>query len=150
MHTGADFMIVRIVILRKKLNLTDEDFHNHWVTGHGEIIATLQEIRHYHHSYLVDKSQLGINFPRSSQQIDGFAHLWFDDMAAMDRSFRDEKRLKIIEEDEKIFSRDTQVILAKQHIVKAPPKEVGYVKRISMIKRRENIDEDKFKEEWQE
>lgn len=143
-------MIVRIVILRKKLGMTDEAFHNHWRTGHGEIIAKLQELRKYHHSYLEDKSQLGIEFSRSTQQIDGFAHLWFDDTNAMDRSFRDKERLRIIKADEKRFSRDTQVILAKQKIVKVPPKGTGYIKRISLIKRRTDVNEDEFNRHWQD
>ncbi len=70
----------RLGILRKRDDLTYEQFHRHWLTTHATLCARLPKLRRYGVN-LVDRER----FPKFG--YDGFSELWFDNEADMHAAF---------------------------------------------------------------
>ncbi len=61
----------RLGILRKREDMTHEQFVNHWMTAHAKLCLKLPKMRRYSVN-LVDRDR----FPKFG--YDGFSELWFD------------------------------------------------------------------------
>jgi uncharacterized protein (TIGR02118 family) len=61
----------RLGILRKREDMTYEQFRNHWTTTHATLCAKLPKLRRYSVNF-VDRER----FPKFG--YDGFSELWFD------------------------------------------------------------------------
>jgi len=142
-------MIVRMGILRKKENLTPEAFRKQWLEGHGPIAAKIPGLRRYYQNHVVDSAQLGIDYPRSPQTVDGFSQLWFDDLSSMQGSVTPDI-IKILAEDEARFVGHLQLIVAKQNVVVPTADDNRLIKRMSLLKRRPDVDAVTFEREWWE
>ncbi|WP_216830280.1 EthD domain-containing protein [Alkalihalobacterium elongatum] len=142
-------MIVRIGILRKSQRLTTEEFQKHWLEVHGPIAARIPELQRYCQNHVIDSEQLGIDFPRSSQDVDGFSQLWFKDLSAMKKSFT-EDTVDMLVKDEQRFIGNVELIAVKQNEVIPVTNDKPLIKRMSLIKRRSDIDIETFEHEWKE
>lgn len=142
-------MIVRMGILCKPENITSEDFRKYWLEVHGPIASKIPELRRYHQNHVINSDQLGINYTRGSQTVDGFSQLWFDNLASMKRSSTPNV-IKMLSKDEKRFIGNMQLILAEQNVVIPVSNDEPLIKRMSLLKRRPDIDIEVFKNEWAE
>ena len=70
----------RLGILRKREDMTHEQFVAHWMTTHAALCMKLPKMRRYSVN-LVDRER----FPKFG--YDGFSELWFDNEADMAASF---------------------------------------------------------------
>ena len=70
----------RLGILRKKEDMTHEQFVAHWMGTHAQLCLKLPNMRRYSVN-LVDRQR----FPKFG--YDGFSELWFDSEEAMVASF---------------------------------------------------------------
>ena len=142
-------MIVRIGILRKKEDLTTAAFRKHWHEVHGPIATKIPGLLRYHQNHIVDSAQLGIDYPRSPQVVDGFSELWFDNQSSMQNGATPDV-IKMLAEDEARFIGNMQLIIAKQNIVVPTVSDKPLVKRMSILKRRPDVDAETFQREWWE
>lgn len=69
-------MTKRLGLVRKREDMSHEQFTRHWLTVHAALCCKLPNLRRYSVN-LVDKSR----FPHWS--YDGFSELWFDDEASL-------------------------------------------------------------------
>ena len=70
----------RLGILRKREDMTHEQFVNHWMTTHAQLCLKLPKMRRYSVN-LVDRER----FPKFG--YDGFSELWFDNEEDMMAAF---------------------------------------------------------------
>src|SRR3712207_7926096 len=64
-------MITRMGILKRRPDLTPEQFRKHWLEVHGPLAARLPGLRRYHQNHVVDTSQLAIDHARGAWEVDG-------------------------------------------------------------------------------
>ena len=70
----------RLGILRKREDMTHQQFVDHWMGTHAQLCLKLPNMRRYSVN-LVDRAR----FPKFG--YDGFSELWFDNEEAMNASF---------------------------------------------------------------
>lgn len=144
-------MITRMGLLRKKECISIEDFKKHWLDIHGPIALKADKMRRYHQNLVVDSEQRGITYARSGMALDGFSELWFDNLYDMNTSMTAEIN-KEAAEDVALFTEDVKVIVTIQNVVIPPPVSAGkpLIKRMSLLRRRQDVDFETFKREWWE
>lgn len=69
-------MTKRLGLVKKREDMTHEQFADHWLTKHAALCVKLPGLRRYSVN-LVDRAR----FPKFG--YDGFSELWFDDEAAL-------------------------------------------------------------------
>lgn len=143
-------MNVRMGLIRKRANWTDEDFRSYWLNQHGPLAAGARGLRSYWQNVVIDRSQRGIDFMRGPWDFDGFSQLWFDDERRPNQPFGDGELETRLIADEKYFLDDLHIITARQHEVIATPQSVRsqLLKRISTLCRKTDVTEDDFRLQW--
>ena len=122
-------------------------FRDHWRDIHAPIAARLPGLRRYHQNHIVDTEQRGIDYPRGPLTIDGISELWFDDEASMQRAIKSDV-MDALAADEANLIDDIHVITAEQHVVIPTPSGVPLLKRMSTLKRRDDVSPETFRHEW--
>ena len=141
-------MIVRMGLLTRRPDLTPEQFRRHWLTVHGPLASQMPGLLAYHQNHVVDARQLGIAYTRGDWDLDGLSELWFDDREAMRRAVASEAYAAVAA-DAKHCMGSTRVIVAEQQVVVPLPADGGpLIKRMSLLKRRPEHDEARFRHEW--
>ena len=90
-------MINAITIIKKKHNLTYENFQNYWKNEHAKIVTRSPLVGTYVQSHPIYNDKLTFE-----DTVDGIAEIWFEDTNAM-RSLAATKEYKDIQNDEKVF-----------------------------------------------
>ena len=139
-------MIVRIGIMRKKDGMPAREFHKYWYEMHGPMASKIPGIINYTQNHVTDSTQLGINFARGSIAVDGFSQLWFEDKEKMEKGFSE--MAQVLPKDEEKFIGDIKIIVAMQNVIKPAPLDKPLIKRMSILKRRPDIDFETFQYEW--
>ncbi len=144
-------MNVRMGLLRRKRDWTDERFRDYWRNTHGPLAARLLNLREYWQNVVTDSLQRGIDFARGPWDFDGISQLWFDETKHAGRAFRDDSMAKALVEDEGRFLEALHIVMTRQDVVIPAPADAArarLLKRISTLKRRPDISEDDFRREW--
>ena len=144
-------MNVRIGLLRKKQDWSDQRFRDYWRNTHGPLAARVPKLREYWQNVVTDRLQRGIDFARGPWDFDGFSQLWFDDAKQADQAFRSGELAAALIEDERHFIGELHIITARQDVVTPVPEDSArarLLKRISMLKRRPDVTEEDFRREW--
>jgi len=134
-------------LLKRKANLSTPDFRAHWREIHGPLAAKLPGLRRYHQNHVTDSEQRGIDYPRGPVTFDGISELWFDDEGAMQRAVTSDA-IKALAADEANLLDDIHVITAEQNVVIPTPPGAKLLKRMSTLKRRDDVTPEKFRYEW--
>jgi uncharacterized protein (TIGR02118 family) len=144
-------MNVRMGLLRKKHEWTDERFRDYWRNTHGPLAVRVLNLREYWQNIVTDRLQRGIDFARGQWDFDGISQLWFDEMKNAGRAFHDDSMAATLAEDEGRFLDVLHIVMTRQDIVIPVPEDAArarLLKRISTLKRRPDISEDDFRREW--
>jgi uncharacterized protein (TIGR02118 family) len=109
-------MIRRVSFIRRRPDLTPQEFFSHWTGRHAEIVRRLPGLR-------------GLRFSRvdrcvpAEAQWDGVGETWFDSIADADRAFSaDPFREMLIEDRAKFIGEAHSCYIAEPSAV--PPDEV--------------------------
>jgi uncharacterized protein (TIGR02118 family) len=106
-------MIKAIYLIRRRPELSSEDFHRYWREVHGAIAARIPGMRRYVQCHAVPAR------PGDVPEYDGAAEAWFDDLEAMRRAVaspeyaaarEDEARFIDLERTTLIFTEEVPVI----------------------------------------
>jgi uncharacterized protein (TIGR02118 family) len=96
-------MIKLIVAVRRRADMSPEDFQHHWRSQHATLVrncpATTKYVRRY-----VQCHTLLAEYAQSEVAFDGTAELWFDSVADKDAFFSDPDYLRDVNPDEKRFA----------------------------------------------
>ncbi|MDC3017544.1 EthD domain-containing protein [Paracoccaceae bacterium] len=90
-------MINAITIIKKKQNLTYENFQNYWKNEHAKIVTRSPLVGTYVQSHPIYNDKLTFE-----DTVDGIAEIWFEDTNAM-RTLAATKEYRDIQDDEKVF-----------------------------------------------
>ena len=78
-------MIKLLSLLTRKPHLTHAQFVHHWLTIHGPLALAVPGVRRYVQSHITD-TRSRPDIADTEVEIDGFAELWYDDMAGFERA----------------------------------------------------------------
>jgi uncharacterized protein (TIGR02118 family) len=134
-------------LLNKKPDWTLPDFHRYWSTTHGPIVANLPGLRSYAQHHIVDSLQRGISFKRGPEQLDGISELVFDDSASMQKAFASNVAPSLVADEAKFLGRLRIVAVDRREVI-APDPGKRLVKRMSLLRRRPDVDHATFEREW--
>lgn len=73
-------MIAAISMMRRREDISRDQFRRHWLNPHGVMTAELPGVRYYIQSHCLDAP--GTNALAKEVAIDGFPELWFDSIEA--------------------------------------------------------------------
>jgi uncharacterized protein (TIGR02118 family) len=73
-------MIAAISMMRRRADVSRDEFRRHWLDPHGVMTAGLPGVRYYIQSHCLDAP--GTNAVAKELAIDGFPELWFDSLEA--------------------------------------------------------------------
>jgi uncharacterized protein (TIGR02118 family) len=143
----GDNMLVRIGLLKKKPNWRTEEFRAHWVSRHGPLAQQLSGLRGYVQNHVVAREHGAFDFPRGTEEFDGFSQLWFDDEASMRAAVATDLGRALVA-DEGHFIGELRIALVRQDEIIAPENGRSCVKLMCLLRRRPEIGAEQFQEEW--
>lgn len=108
-------MVKRISMVRRREGMSREDFVDHWLGPHADIVRTLPGLRGYVVSIAHDPEAAG---------WDGMAEVWFDAMEDVERAFAEEPARSLFAADRPLFVGDLTVVFVDEHVV-VPQRGVG-------------------------
>jgi len=137
---------VRIGLLRKQPDWSHAAFVEHWRTHHGPLAAKLAGLMEYVQNPVYERMQRGITFVRGPWDFDGFSQLRF---AAGQTLTDDDAIAPLLAEDEAMFLSDLHIVTAQTSVVIPVANQgQGLCKRISLLRRRDDVSETHFRREW--
>ena len=106
--------MVKLVLLVSRLpGLTIEQFVEHWQDVHGPIAVKLPGLRRYVQNHPVLEAY-GVR----GMSHDGWAELWFDDLAALQAAFASPEWAAVREDSAMLFAEPRGVIIARETVQK--------------------------------
>lgn len=144
-------MNVRMGLIKKKENWTDQAFRAYWRDEHGPLAAQAPNLREYWQNPVIERLQRGIEFARGPWDFDGISQLWFDDADQANRAFEESSIAADLIKDEAHFLAGLHIVTAAQRVVIPVPvesKRKKLLKRMSTLKRRDDVSEGDFRREW--
>ena len=95
-------MIKLIAFLKRRSDLTSEEFHEHWRNVHGPLIATTPDVARHIHRYEQNHGAAG-DEDVGPPEWDGVAVQWFQDIDAFMAFVSDPAYADLIGPDEERF-----------------------------------------------
>lgn len=96
-------MIKLIVAIRRRADLSVEEFQQHWRTRHAELVLTCPAAQRLVRRYVQCHTMLS-QYAEGEPPFDGTAELWFDSAEDKDSFFSDPDYLVSIQPDEGRFA----------------------------------------------
>lgn len=141
-------MIVRMGLFRKRADLSTEQFAEHWRERHGPLVKrSVGTLDGYIQNLVVDRTQKGIEYQRAGLEVDAISQLFFRSLSSMRRSVSGSV-LDELKADEERFMEGLVIVTAVQNTVVAPPKTGKFVKRMSLIRKRQEMSSEEFQHQW--
>jgi uncharacterized protein (TIGR02118 family) len=141
-------MISRMGLLKKKAELSSQEFRRHWIVRHGPLAKLLPGLRGYVQNHVLEIKRQCVDFPQGAEQFDGFSQLWFADREAM-KSAIETHFGPALSADEALFIGSLYIIVADQSEVIVPERQASpLIKCLSLLRRLEEISGARFRELW--
>jgi uncharacterized protein (TIGR02118 family) len=100
-------MIKVITLIKRKPDLTREEFSRYWREVHAKVALDFpgsRRIRRYVQNHMMDAASLG-DWPGAvNAQWDGVAEVWFDSLDDLRATMSDPDYMKMVRPDEEKFS----------------------------------------------
>jgi uncharacterized protein (TIGR02118 family) len=96
-------MIKLIVAVRKRPDMSVEEFQEHWKTRHAELVRNSPATAKYIRKYVQCHTMLD-QYEKGEVAFDGTAELWFDSVADMEAFYSDPDYLGDVQPDEPRFA----------------------------------------------
>ena len=106
-------MIKSIVVAHRKPGMTRQEFSTYWKNQHGPLAARLiPGVRRYVQNHLVE-------IPGMEYEGDGVVEMWYDDVAAWQKSMEAVRSSKELAEDGAKFCdlRNARVWIVEEHVM---------------------------------
>jgi uncharacterized protein (TIGR02118 family) len=142
-------MQVRMGLLNKIPDWSQDQFRDHWRNHHAGLARQLPGLISYHQNHVVDSEQRGIAFLRGPEQLDGISQLAFENEQAMQDALLTEIGPKLIA-DEQYFIGRLRIVTVEPHVVVEPPATGKALKRMSLLRRRIDVSPEVFAREWRD
>jgi uncharacterized protein (TIGR02118 family) len=100
-------VIKRIALVRRKPDMTAEEFWTHYTGPHAAIVRKMVGLRRMVLSRLAG--------PQATQW-DAVGELWFDSVAAVERAFADPEIASLLQADRPLFLGGSEVVVAEEEV----------------------------------
>jgi uncharacterized protein (TIGR02118 family) len=139
-------MINAINLLKRRQDLSGDEFQQYWRSRHADVIAKLPGVRRYVQSHpLLDIC--GDDDP----VYDGVAELWADDSQAFRVIGASDAYIAVQADEENFLDREAIVlVLTDEHVIKEGSVDDNGVKCIRFFNRRKDMPVDEFQIYWRE
>lgn len=137
-------MINAITLLKRRQDLSADEFQHYWRNQHADVIATLPGIRRY-----VQSHPLLEIYPEDDPIYDGVAELWANDSQAF-RDIGASDAYAAVQADEQNFldRKANALVLTDEHIIKDGTVADDGVKCIRLLTRAQDMPVDEFQSYW--
>ena len=98
-------MIKRFVILRKKSNMSTEEFWRYWENVHGPLIAKIPGLVKYVQYHVTSERLDTVDDP-----IDGIAELWFESEQMQKEAYQSPEYQAVVEDEPNLFEMNSHSI----------------------------------------
>jgi len=138
--------VVRMGLLSRRPQVSPEAFARYWREVHGPLAARLPGLRAYSQNLVTDASQLAIAHARGGWALDGISQLRFDSLDAMEAAAASPEMAPIGPDNDRFAVLEGILVTRPNPVVPVAPGPL--VKRMSLLRRRPDIDAARFREEW--
>ncbi len=107
-------MIKRVSLVRRHPELSREDFLEHWMGPHADIVSRLPGVRGLRFGVVEEWSP-------AEAAWDGVGEVWFDSVEAALTAFGTEPYHSLLTDDRKLLFSETQACFVTEHTAIAPP-----------------------------
>jgi uncharacterized protein (TIGR02118 family) len=108
-------VIKRMVLLRKRPEITVAEFEAHWCGAHADLVQKLPKLRGF-------RVNLVESWTPQECAWDGIGEVWFDDVADVTSAYETEPLARALAEDRARFATtDGQVCLVREVTIVSPP-----------------------------
>lgn len=131
-------MIAAISLIRRRSDISMEQFRRHWLHPHGTMTAELPATRRYvQHHPLLDES--GTNAYARALRVDGIPELWFDDIEARTIAYTSPRIAECNVDSEHFIGAVTRLV-TEPHIVVETPERKDVVRLLLLATGASNAD----------
>ena len=134
-------MIKQVSFFKRRDDLSPEEFRDHWLNVHADVVRQLNGIVRYVQNHALE--------PRSG--FDGIAEVWFEDIESM-RNVVDTPELAAIRSDEENFIDLTTMgtVRTPEYLIKDPEPPSADQKMMALVKGLIVDDPDTFQSEYRD
>lgn len=139
-------MIKIVTLLKRRPDLTPEEFQRHWRERHGPLAAQGAGLRRY-----VQSHALLQGYRKGDLLYDGIEEMWFDDNTGR-RRFLDDSLQQALHRIAGEFLDETRTVVMPVDVIVAKPGDIppGAVKNIEFVNRRADLPLAEFRRYWRE
>ena len=118
-------MIAAISMMRRRADISLDQFRRHWLDPHGVMTAELPGVRYYIQSHCLDAP--GTNALARDLAIDGFPELWFDSIEARRIAYTSPRIAECNIDSEQFVGSVSRLVTEPQVIVDRPAVDAAKV-----------------------
>jgi uncharacterized protein (TIGR02118 family) len=116
-------VIAAISMMRRRADISLEQFRRHWLDPHGVMTAGLPGVRYYIQSHCIDAP--GTNALARELAIDGFPELWFDDIEARHMAYTSPRIAECNVDSQHFVGSVSRLVTEPQVIIDRPTAEAA-------------------------
>jgi uncharacterized protein (TIGR02118 family) len=115
---GRLTVIAAISLMRRRADISDQEFRKHWLDPHGVLTAGLPGVRYYVQHHCIESP--ATNALATKLNILGLPELWFDSYEARKVAYTSPRIAECNIDSEQFVGEVTRVVAEPQEIVKPP------------------------------
>jgi uncharacterized protein (TIGR02118 family) len=139
-------MINAVNLLKRRQDLSGEEFQQYWRSRHADVIAKLPGVQRY-----VQSHPLLEIYEEGDPPYDGIAELWADDSQAFRVIGASDAYVAVQADEENFLDRGAIVlVLTDEYVIKDGSVGKDGVKCIRLFKRREDMAVEEFQSHWRQ
>jgi uncharacterized protein (TIGR02118 family) len=112
-------MIKLLSLLTRKPGISHEQFVRHWYDIHGPLALAVPGVRRYVQSHITG-TRSRPDIPDTDVEVDGFAELWYDDLAAYEKAAATPE-MKRLTDDGALFIGHIRTFVIEERQIIPPP-----------------------------
>ena len=129
-------MLKACTLIRRKPNMSVEEFQTYWRFTHAEVVKQLPHVKRY-----VQSHPLIGGYRKGGLLYDGLAEIWVDDTNILREMATTNAYRDIVEDEENFIDRQSlTLILTEEHVIKNGDIPKNGVKNIEFVTRKPGMD----------
>jgi len=133
-----------IVLLKRKPEFSVKDFQSYWLEKHGPLVTRVPGVKRY-----VQSHPLPQGYAKGELIFDGIAELWFESRDAFAAASATPEWLAVRRDGDTFRDSSRAVLMPVDvHVIKDGAIPENAVKNIEFVKRRPDMDLNRFRDYW--
>ena len=139
-------MVKVITFLKRKPDMSVEDFQRYWLTRHPAVVVRLPGVRRYVQSHTLPSA-----YKKGEPVYDGIAEVWADDTNALRAMTRGPENAAVQADEAQFIDRARMgVIVTEEHVLVDGAPGSDAVKAVEFLVRQPGMPVDDFQRHWRE